>query len=238
MKQFAIIGLGTFGQMLLEELLEVECEVLLIDKKRDIIDLYKDQVTSAYVADAINEETINKLVPKDIDAAVVDLGDRLEVSILVTNYLKKMGVGTIVSKAESDEHGEILQLVGASRVIFPNREAAKRIAPLLFSSLITSYLPLGKDFVIVEVKPPDSYIGKSILQSNLRQEYQLNVIAVRKRQSEEYQFLSPEYTLKEDDIFLLAGSEQNVSRFAQITTPSQKAAGMQSFLKKFMSRLK
>jgi trk system potassium uptake protein TrkA len=238
MKQFAIIGLGTFGQMILEELVNVDCEILLIDKSREVVDLYKDRVTNAFIADAINEEVINRLVPKTIDAAVVDLGDKLEVSILVTNYLNKMGIKSIIAKAESDEHGEILSLVGATRVVFPNREAAKRISPTLFSDLISSYLPLSKDFVIVEVKPPERYIGKSLIQSNIRKEYQLNVVAVRKEGGNEYRFFSPEYILQENDIFLIAGSEENLSRFAEITIPSQKGVRMRGFLRRFFSRFK
>jgi trk system potassium uptake protein TrkA len=240
MKQFAIIGLGIFGRRVLEELLSIDCEILIIDKSREVIDYYKDKATHAYVADAINEEIIRKLVPDTIDAAIVDLGDKIEVSILVTNYLKKAGIRSIVAKAESDEHGEILGLVGASRVVFPNREAAKRIAPMLFSSLISSYLPLSTDFVIAEVKPPPRYIGLSLIQSNLRKEYQLNVIAVRKESAEDYNFFSPEYVLREDDIFLIAGNESNLNRFAQveIAVPFQQKEGVRGFFKRFFNRLR
>ncbi len=238
MKQFAIIGLASFGQRILEELLNVDCEILLIDKSHEVIDLYKDRVTNAFVADAINEEVINRLVPQSIDAAIVDLGDKIEVSILVTNYLNKMGIKTIIAKAESDEHGEILRLVGASRVVFPNREAAMRISPMLLSDLISSYLPLSKHFVIVEVKPPSRYIGKSLIQSNIRKEYQLNVIAVRKEGGTEYSFFSPEYILQDDDIFLIAGSEENISHFAGISIAMQKGAGLRGFIQKFFTRFK
>ena len=240
MKQFAIIGLDVFGRMMIEELMNIDCEILIIDKSREVIDFYRDRVTAAYVADAINEEIIRKLVPEKIDAAIVDLGDKLEVSILVTNYLKKMGIGTIVAKAASEEHGEILRLVGATRVVFPNREAAKRIAPMLYSSLISSYLPISNDFVIAEVKIPPRYVGKSLIESNLRKEYQLNVIAVRKEEGEEYHFFSPEYILAVDDIFLIAGSEDKITQFAQveISVPFQKQNAVKGFFKKLLLRLK
>jgi trk system potassium uptake protein TrkA len=108
MKQFAIIGLGFFGKRMLEELVDTGCEVLIIDKDAEVIEQYKDKVTASYIADAISEEIINRIVPSSIDAAIVDLGDNLEVSILVTNYLKKLGVRRILAKAESDQHAEIL----------------------------------------------------------------------------------------------------------------------------------
>jgi trk system potassium uptake protein TrkA len=237
MKQFVVIGLGTFGRWILEEFFDIDCEILIIDKDREIIEVYKDKVANAFVADAINEDIINSLVPKTIDAAIVDLGDQHEVSILVTNYLKKMGIKNIIAKAETDQHGEILGLVGATRVIFPNREAAKRIAPMLISSLISSYLPLSRDFVIAEVKPPGRYVGKSLIQSNLRKDFQLNVIAVRKEDGEDYNFFSPDYILAEDDIFLIAGSEDNISRFAQINLSSRHGKALKGLFNRFFSRL-
>jgi trk system potassium uptake protein TrkA len=238
MHQFAIIGLDVFGKRLLEELNGIDCEILIIDKSREVIDFYKDRVTAAFVADAINKETINKLVPNTIDAAIVDLGAQREVSILVTNHLKNIGIKNIIAKAESDEHGEILELVGATEVIFPNREAAKRIAPMLVSPLISSYLPLSKDFVTAEVNPSERYVGKSLIESNLRKDFQLNVIAVRKENGEDYSYFSPEYVVAEDDIFLIAGSERNISRFAQITLSAYKRGRLPGLFKRFFARLR
>ena len=146
-----------------------------------------------------------------------------------------MGIETIVAQAASEEHGEILRLVGATRVVFPKKEAAKRIAPMLFSSLISSYLPISSDFVIAEVKPPLRYIGKSLIESNLRKEYQLNVVAVRKKEGEDFRFFSPEYILSDDDIFLIAGSEKNIVQFAQveISIPFQNQSRIKGFFKNF-----
>ncbi len=98
-KQFAIIGLDSFGLWVLEELLAVDAEVLIVDKDEQVVSQYRNQVAAAYVADVIKEETIRKIVPPDVDAAIIDLGDRTEVSILVANYLKKIGVKRIVAKA-------------------------------------------------------------------------------------------------------------------------------------------
>jgi trk system potassium uptake protein TrkA len=238
MKQFAIIGLGNFGRRMLEELSNVECEILIIDKSPETIDLYKDKVSSAFIADAINEEIINRLIPNSIDAAIVDLGDSIEVSILVTNYLKKMGVKHIIVKSESKEHAEILDLIGATQVIFPNREAAKRVAPMLLSSLITSYFPLSKEFCMAEIRFPPKYIGKSLIEINLRREYQINVIAVRKDDGEEYHFFSPEHIIQEDDVFLIAGNEGDISRFANISFPAKQSKGVSDIIKHFFSSLR
>jgi trk system potassium uptake protein TrkA len=238
MKQFALIGLGNFGRRMLEELSNVECETLIVDKSPETIDLYKDKVAQAFIADAINEEIINRLIPKTIDAAVIDLGDSIEVSILVTNYLKKMNIKHIIVKAESKEHAEILDLIGATQVVFPTREAAKRIAPMLLSSFITSYFPLSKDFCMAEIRFPEKYIGKSLIEINLRREYQINVIAVRKEDGEEYHFFSPEHIIQQDDVFLIAGNEGDISRFANISFPTIRNRGVSDIIKRFFSTLK
>jgi trk system potassium uptake protein TrkA len=144
------------------------------------------------------------------------MGDRLEVSILVTNYLKKIGVREIIAKAETNDHGEILELVGATRIVFPNKEAAKRIVPLLISSLVFSYLPISNEFVIAEIKVPSPLVGKSLIQVDFRRKHNINVIAFRKLDVENYALFSPEYRLKEDDILLVGGSEQDIGAFGEV----------------------
>lgn len=213
MKQYAIIGMSAFGRFMLDELSGFDCEILVIDKKRELIEAVKDRVTSAYIADAINEETIQRLVPKTIDAAIVDLGDRMEVSVLVTNYLKKMGVGNIIAKAESKEHGEILEIIGANHIIFPNREAAKRMAPMILSDVLFNYFPIGDDLVIAEVQIPPQYANKSIVEADLRRNAGVNIIAL-KREDGYHQFINRDYVLDEEEVVLVACSPEALSRFS------------------------
>lgn len=214
MKQFALIGLSSFVCRIIEELGDFNCDILLIDKDPEAVELYKDRVTRAFVADVLNEEAINQLIPADIDAVVMDPGDRIEVSILVTNYLKKMGVKNIFVRAETTEHGEILNLVGADHVIYPNREAAKRIAPMLLTSRLANYLPIGNGLVIAEVKAPEELLGRNLIEADLRRVRKLNVIAVRNEEKgEELKFQHAEYRIKEGDILLLAGREEDVHSF-------------------------
>ena len=214
MMQFAIIGMSSFGQRMLEELSVLDCEILIEDKDRAVIEALKDKVSSAYIADGINEETIKRLVPPTIDAAIIDLGGRTEVSILVTNYLKKMGISNIIAKAETDEHGEILDIVGATHVVFPNREAAKRITPMLGSSLIFNYMPISNGLVIAEVKAPAKMYGMTLIEADLRRTQGLNVVAIRKGADGEYEFFSPEYKLQPNDILLVVGEEDNLYSFS------------------------
>ena len=143
----------------------------------------------------------------------MDLGDNREVSILVTNYLKKIGVAKIIAKAETDEHGEILEIVGANHVIFPNREAAKRLTPMIAFSRLFNYLPISNGLIIAEIKVPEKHIGMTLIEADFRKAYRFNVIAIRKVDDEEsgYQFFDPDYRLQGNDILLVAGNEGDLS---------------------------
>jgi trk system potassium uptake protein len=165
----------------------------------------------------------------------VDLGDNLEASILATNYLKKLGVPRIITKAESDQHAEILDLVGATDIILPNREAARRIAPLLLSSVLFSYLPISREFAIAEIKLPGKYAGKTLIEANLRQEARLNVIALRRDQAADYTYFLPDYRLQATDLLLVAGKEDDIADFAKVDLPRPKE-GMPVLFDRLFSR--
>ena len=227
-KQLALIGLSSFTKRILEQLEPMDCEILLIDKDPEIINEYKDRVHRAFIADVLNEATLGKLVPPDIDAVIIDPGDRIEVSILATNYLKKMGVRKVFVKAETDEHGEILKLVGADHVVFPNLEAAVRLAPMLLSSHLLSYVPLSPEMVLAEVKASAGIIGKKLMESGLRDEMNLNVVGLRgSKNGQGYGFVSPSYIFKEGDILLVAGAEKDVMEFSD-TSPSLERGSLGS----------
>jgi trk system potassium uptake protein TrkA len=237
MKQFAIVGLGFFGRRMLEELADTDCELMIIDRDREVIEQYKERVAASYIADAISEEVVTKIVPGTIDAAIVDLGDNIEASILVTNYLKKLGVRRIIAKADSDQHAEILDIVGATEIILPDREAARRVAPLLLSSVLFSYLPLSSDFAIAEIKVPREQLGKTLIETNLRQRHGLNVVALRKATEEDYTYFLPDYRLNEEDILLVAGQEEDIAAFAKIEL-SARPKGIPGMFDRLFSRFR
>ena len=214
MKQFAVVGLGFFGIRVLEELLEYDVEIMILDRDSTAIDAYKDLVSAAYVVDIIREETILELIPDSVDAVIVDLGKHLEASILVTNYLKKHGVKRIVAKAETDQHGEILDIVGATDIIFPNREAAKRITLPLVTSSLFNFVPIGTGLVLAELNLPEELHGNSLAEANLRSRYRLNVIAARPANHGQYSFVDASYTIRPDDVMLVVGSEEDVAKLS------------------------
>jgi trk system potassium uptake protein TrkA len=213
MKQIAIIGLGSFGKRILDELNRFEIEVLIVDKDPLIIDQYKDKAGGAFAADVTNFETLKRVLPEVLDVVIIDFEDNIEASILVTSHCRKLGIHRIVAKAQSEEHGDILDIVGATRVVFPDREAAKRLTPQFLSSQLLNYLPISSDLVIAEVGIPERLVGKTSLEANLRKEFDINVIAVRPGQQEDFQYFSPEYKFGPEDVAIVAGNEDRIVSF-------------------------
>jgi len=233
LKQIAILGLGYFGRNVLEELLEMRVDVFIVDKERSLIDRYKDHAAGAVVLDVLNVETLRKILPDGIDAVVIDLGDQVEASILAASYCKKLKIGTIIVKAETESHGEILELVGATRVIFPNQEAAKRITPLLFSSVLLSYFPVSGKLVIAELAIPENLLGKKVGTVNFA-DYNLSLISVRTSQ-EEFSPYDPEHVFSPGDVGLFSGSDEGIERFTgHILREKQPSPLLERFRKLFI----
>lgn len=234
MKQFAIIGLGAFGLRMLEELLNITHEIIIIDKDRDIIEKYKDQAKSAYITDAINETALMRIIPAEIDAVIVDLGGKVEASIMATNYLKKMGIKEIIAKAQTDEHGEVLKMVGATQVIFPDQEAAKRITPMLASSVLFNFLPISKTLALAETRVNDTCVGKTLLEANLRKNFGINVVAMKQGETEDFYFINdPSYVFKTSDVLLVVGSEANIIAFSQQQLNTARKPLVEAFISLF-----
>ncbi|MDR0628485.1 MAG: TrkA family potassium uptake protein [Treponema sp.] len=212
MKQVAILGLSHFGKSVLDELLELNVEVIIVDKDRKVIDTYKDASAAAVVLDVLNVENLRKVLPESTDAVIIDMGNSIEASILATSYCAKLKIKTIIVKAETEAHGEILELVGASKVVFPNKEAAKRITPLLLSSVLLNYFPVSRKLVIVELEIPSHLIGKSTMEVDIRRQYNLNLISIRGPE-EEFDFVDPNITFKAGDIGLFSGTDEALEHF-------------------------
>ncbi len=236
MKQFAIIGLSYFGKNVLDELLALDVDVLIIDKDRDVVDAYRDAPVSAVVLDVLNEENLRRALPATVDAVVIDLGDKIEASILATSYCRKMGIKTIIVKAETEAHAEILDLVGATKIVFPNKEAAKRVTPLLLSSALLNYLPVSGKLVIAELEIPADFFGRTVVETDLRKKYGLNLISVKNGEEEEYGLLTPEYRFRAGDVALLSGTDAALDAFTDRAAKGRTKESLVGSLKRLFGR--
>lgn len=238
MIQVAIIGLGMFGIRMMEELDAADVNLIIVDKDPEIIDKFKDKVQDAYITDAINEAALEKLIPRDIDAVIVDMGGNIEASVMTTNYLKKMGLKKIIVKAETNAHGEILSLVGATQVVYPDLDAAQRLTPQLVSSNLLNFVQISENFSLAEVEVAPAVLEKTIFETNIRQQYGLNIVAYRHKGREDYTFISDSsFKFEEDQVLLVAGNIEAIENFTEGGKPITKTPKKEKIFKRFFSSL-
>lgn len=234
MRHYAFIGLGPLAMSMLESISQVTDQIVVIDKDPLLIDRVKDMVKTAYVADVLDEEALQKILPEAVDVAVVDFSSDIEASLLVTYRLKKLGVGEIIVKSESDERSEILKVIGATRVVNSDREAAARIVPLILSTSLYNFVPIGGDLVMAEVHVPAALTGKTLIEADLRRRNGVNVVAIRSEGSTTYRNFDRDYKLTNNDILLVAGNEPDVFAFSGVPlapTQKQKTSTISTILK-------
>lgn len=216
MKKIAIMGLGTFGISMLNELFEIGAEIIIIDQNQEILDKYKTKAYSAQLLEEITETSLRKILSANVDTVIVDFSRKIELSIISTTLLKNIGIKNIIVKAQSNEHGTLLKTVGATQLIYPDIEAAKRTSPILASELLLKFMPISHDLTLAEVGVASKYVGKSLLEANLRKDLGINIIAHRKNSSEEYIFMDdPTYKFEEDDVLLIVASEDHIYSFTE-----------------------
>ncbi len=179
MKKYIVIGLGNFGINLSKSLIKNNCEVLGIDVSKQVVDMAKDYLSHAIIGDASNKEVLESIVTKDYDGAVVSIGQKMEQNILISLYLKELGMQRIVSRAISDDHVKILNKLGITDIIFPEKDEALRLGNRLALRNALDYLPMGEDFGIVEVSPPESFIGKSLKELQIPLRFNCQVIGIK-----------------------------------------------------------
>ena len=179
MDTFAVLGLGQFGMTAAMALVAEGKEVMAVDTDRDRINDVKDRVASAVVADASDRSVAEKFLSEDIDCVIISLGQRSDAAILATLYAKELGVRHVIAKANSPDHGKILAMVGATQVVHPSEAQARRLVSSLVRPNIVEYLPLVEGYSVVEIKAPDRFVGKSLKELNLRQEYRIEVIGIK-----------------------------------------------------------
>ncbi|HAR35977.1 MAG TPA: potassium transporter TrkA [Acidobacteria bacterium] len=210
--RFAIIGLGSFGSYLARTLYEKGHEVLVIDKDKDKIEEAKDFSSQAVWMDSADKESLQALGIQDMDVVVVSLGPEMESSILTVLYLHELGVNRILAKALSADHGKILEAIGATEVIYPERDMAVRLAQRLSSRNVLEYLPLAENISIQEIVPPEAFIGKKLRDLDLTNRYRVQVIAVRQLVPDQLIFIpGADFVVKDSDVLVVMGEEESIA---------------------------
>jgi trk/ktr system potassium uptake protein len=179
-RSFAVIGLGRFGSAMATTLAQLGHEVIGIDSDEEKVARLSDLVSQAVQLDATDEKAIKAAGIQDVDVAIISIGENIESSLLVAMLVKDLGIPTIIAKAITPLHGRILERLGVSRVIFPERDMAVRVAHSLVVPNVLDYIELSRDFSIVEMPAPPEFVGRTLKDLALRPKYGLTLIAIKR----------------------------------------------------------
>ena len=177
MKNFLVIGLGEFGKSVAKTLYRNKATVLVIDARENLIKqaLNEGIIEEAIILDATDEIALKKVVRDDFDTAFVSVGDNIQASILITLQLKELGVKNIICKAVNHTQEKVLYKIGATQVVFPEESMGEKVAYSVLRPTIIDYFKFAEDYFIYEVKVPKTYVGKSLMELNLRHKYEINM---------------------------------------------------------------
>ncbi len=177
-KSFAVIGLGSFGYSIAEELIRLNADVVCIDIKQEQIQNISKLTQHAVICDATKVENLNELGIKNINHVIVCIGDDVQASILTTLILNDLGVKKITVKVKNSYHAKVVEKIGAHEVIYPEKLMGTRFARKIISDNFLELIEVTKEFSYVEIKIPKRFIGKSIIDLDIRKVFGVNVISI------------------------------------------------------------
>jgi len=213
MQRVVVIGLGIFGLNIVKELFENGFEVIAVDKNKDAVQRIKDFSTKAILADGTDNEFMDLIGIHEDDVVIISFGEDLAASTLITLHLKQMKVKNIIVKAPNEEHKLILEKVGATDVIIPEKEVASKIAKSFISPNVLDCLPLSDGYMIYEIAPPHGFLGKTIGDLQLRSKYHVEVIAVRDVLTDRIHMVpGADLVLKDGEVLVVIAKEKDIQK--------------------------
>lgn len=215
MKSFIVVGLGRFGTALAVELSKLGNEVLAIDARPERVQAVADHVTRSVTGDARDPEVLRALGARNFDCAVVALAENVGESALITMNLKDQGVPRVVSKANSAVHRKVLEKIGADLVVFPEQEMALRLAHNLANGDILNFIDLSDEYSMVERRLPATWIGKTIVELDIRAKYHITIMAVRRNG---LMNIAPggDFVFCEGDTMVVLGGNYDIRKLEQL----------------------
>lgn len=216
MKSVLLIGLGQFGRALGEKLLNMDDEVMIVDKNEDVINTLAPKYAGAVIANCMNVENLKSLDIPSFDACVVAIGDDFQSSLEITSNLKDLGAKYVVSKANTEIQRKFLFRVGADEVIYPNLDIAEKLAVKLNSKRVYDYIELDAEHGIFEIAVPQRWAGRKLIDINPRGRHGINVLTIKKGNT-----IMPlpdaNYVFADGDHMLVFGKTEKILAFSNKT---------------------
>lgn len=210
-KQYAVLGIGRFGSKIARELFYKGQEVIVIDKDEVIIEGIKDEVTHAFVGDITDETALKEAGVTDCDVAIIAESTHMESNIIAAQICKSFGIPLVICKAHNTIHGQILSKLGVDQVVFPEQDIAIKLVNRLTSQGVLDYFDLGENVTIVGTKPLERWVGHKLSDLDLRNKYNITVLAIRRR-NENLVIPAWSTVVEKDDTLVLFGKEDSLKK--------------------------
>lgn len=226
--QIAVLGLGSFGYKIATSLSAMGVEVIAIDNSVALVEDIKERVHHAVVANSTDEKALRSIGISDVDTAVNAIGENIEVSILTTAVLRRLGVGKIVARAVSPTHAEILREIGASRIVQIEEQMGEQVAKSLVAPNVLQHITFPAGYTLVEMETSRSFVGKTLQELNLREKYGVLCVALQRRipfidekghsiiKIEVKPAPNPKDHIRENDVLVLVGIEEGITKVLEI----------------------
>ena len=211
-KSVAVLGLGKYGRSLSESLYDLGADVLAVDCDEKIVEDMSDRCSTAVCADLTKEEAVLALGLKDMDVVVCAMGGNLAASVMSVAVAKEQGVPMVVAKASSDRMASVLLKVGADKILDPEGEGGSRSARILLSSSFKDFFKLDENMYMIEMIPRKDWIGKNLIELDMRRNFNVNVVAVRKK-GELWQFVDPKEPFTAESLLLIVMEKKHMKKF-------------------------
>lgn len=210
---YGIVGVGRFGEALARELAKSGAELLVIDRDEERVREMRELTENALVVNTLDKKTLAETGIQNCDIAIVCIGEHMESSILTTLNLVSLGIPSVISKATSPEHGEILTRLGAE-VVYPERDMAERLANRLVNNSVLDFIQLSEKINISKLITPEAFIGKTVQEVGLRSHFNLNIIAIQNG-ADVLEHVVPTYRFQTGDILIVSGNKEGIQRFSE-----------------------
>ena len=210
-KSYAIFGLGRYGLSVARELVAGGADVLAIDSNEAIVNSLSADIPLCKCADVTDPDVLRQLDIGNFDVVIVAIAGSLEATVMATMLCKEMGVETVIAKCSNEMHQKILSRVGADQVVFPEFESGTRLAKNLLSAGFVDLLDLARDVSMVEIRVQPEWVGKNLMELNLRRKFGINVVAIRLN-GEVMINLDPEKPLSKEARLLVIGNPARMSK--------------------------
>ncbi len=212
-RHFVVLGLGTFGAALAIRLRKNNCRVTGMDSDPDRVEELKSVLYEAIIGDATDRDALQHLPLKTANAVFISMGEDITRSLLATLHCKELGCNRIVVKGVTDEHGKILSRLGVERVVYPEIEIARQTADQYTWPNVIDFLPIDPEYSFLEIAVPNSFVGKTLLQINLRRQFGVWVVGVKDVLTGQLEmFPDGEFKVGEDQMLLVVGRLKDLNR--------------------------